>query len=154
MGDRTSERPTALELIEAVDTAFKARDWPTLRRLYHEEALLCTVAAHERIVGPDELMEIFGALDDTPYSIGETRTEAIDDATVLVSAQLRYPLAAGGIADAHRAWLLTFREGLVWRTRFFRNDTEAQAAYAELGIDLGMHREGVAPDSRPARLRV
>lgn len=144
-----SRRPTALELIADVDSAFKASAWSALRRLYHDDALLCTVAAHERVVGPDELMEIFEALEGTAYSIGETRTVAVDDATVLVSAQIRYPLEQGGLADSHRTWLLTFRDGLVWRTRFYRTEADARSAYAQLGVDLGIEQKGSLPDSGP-----
>ena len=68
---------------------------------------------------------------------------------MLVSAQLRYPLEQGGLADSQRTWLLTFKDGLVWRTRFYRSEANARSAYAQLGIDLGIQRQGLLPDSSP-----
>jgi hypothetical protein len=37
-----------------------------------------------------------------------------------------------------RAWLLTFRDGLVWRSKAYRSPEEARAEYQEHGVDLGM----------------
>ena len=87
-------RARSLELIAAVDEAFSCGDWPALRRLYHDDALLCTVAAHERLVGPDELMEVFAGLAGTVYSIGSTQTIAIDDNAVVVSGAVAIPTRA------------------------------------------------------------
>ena len=134
-------RARSLELIAAVDEAFSCGDWPGLRRLYHDDALLCTVAAHERIVGPDELMEVFAGLAGTVYSIGSTQTVAIDDAAVVVSGQLRYPLEHGGIADSPKVWLLTFEDDLVYRSRAYRSVTEAREAYERHGIGLGLDED-------------
>src|SRR5262245_48026309 len=134
MGDAAQPSRPPLELAVDIDVAFKARDWAGLRRLYHDRSLLCTVAAHERVVAPDELMEVFDALEGTPYSIGATHVAPVGDDAVVASGQLRYPLEHGGIADAHRAWLLTFKDGLVWRSCFYRSEAEALRAYDELGI--------------------
>lgn len=127
--------------MEAVSDAFNRSDWTTLRTLYHEQARLCTVAAHERVVGPDELIAVFERLDQTTYLIGETTTEAIDDDAAIVSANVRFPLEAGGVGYAPKTWLLTFKGGLVYRTSAYSSSERAKAAYRQHGIDLGIAAE-------------
>jgi ketosteroid isomerase-like protein len=34
------------------------------------------------------------------------------------------------------AWVLTFKDGLVWRSRAYESVDAARAAYAEYGVDL------------------
>jgi ketosteroid isomerase-like protein len=140
--DRPALPPArSLELIEAVAEAFGNGDWDALRSLYHDDALLCTMAAHERIVGPDELVEIFAALDSTTYQIGDTQTEAIDDQAVIVSGPLRYPQESGDTAYAAKSWLLTFKDGLVFRSNSYASPERARTAYLQYGIDLGIGEE-------------
>ena len=138
-----SESPpsyVSLDLVRHVANAYARKDWRALRGLYHDDALLFTSAAGERVVGPDELMDVFEALEKTMFSVGATSTQAIDDDAVLISGRLRYPLPTGGLADGHRSWILTFKDGLVWRSCFYRSDAEARAAYERHGIDLGIDR--------------
>lgn len=117
---------------------YRGQDWVGLRRLYHDEALLCTQAADGRVVGPDEVVGIFEDLQRTVYSVGEAANVIVDDDAVMVSARLRYQPASGGMADVKRVWLLTFKDGLVYRSRYYRSETEALAAYAAHGIGLGL----------------
>ena len=138
MSSGNSVAPRSLSLIEAVSDAFDRSDWATLRSLYHDDARLCTVAAHERVVGPDELVTILQDLEQTSYLIGETTTEAIDDDAVVVSAHLRYPLEDGGVAYAPKSWLLTFKEGLVYRTSAYPSAEKAKIAYRQHGVELGI----------------
>ncbi len=133
------DAPRSLPLLDAVASAFNRRDWDRLRTLYHDDALLVTVIAHGNVVGPDELMDIFRDLEQTAYLIGrEQRVVAIDDHAVIVVAPLRYEPSAGGIAHSSRAWLLTFKDELVYRSRDFHDEQEARDAYALHGIDLGV----------------
>jgi hypothetical protein len=39
----------------------------------------------------------------------------------------------------HLCWLVTFVDGLVYRQGLFESLNDAQAAYAELGLELGMN---------------
>jgi SnoaL-like domain len=119
--------------------AFNGRDWDRLRTLYHDDALLVTVIAHGKVVGPDELMDIFRGSDQTPYLIGrDQRIVAIDDDAVIVMAPLRYESGSGAIAHSRRAWLLTFKDDLVFRTHDYQGEQEARDAYAQHGIGLGV----------------
>jgi ketosteroid isomerase-like protein len=128
----------SLALIEAVAEAFDGGDWEALRALYHDDALLRTMAAHERIVGPDELIEVFASLDSTTYQIGDTDTEAIDDDAVIVSGPLRYPQESGDTAYAAKSWILTFKDELVYRSNSYASPERARRAYLQYGIDLGI----------------
>ena len=55
----------ARELLDA----YQRGDWTELRSFYHEDALLCTQAAYQRVVGPDEVVSIFADLEGTAYSL-------------------------------------------------------------------------------------
>jgi hypothetical protein len=140
MGSAPTNGPPSrsLELIDAVADAFNRADWARLRVLYHDEARLSTVAAHERIVGPDELVRIFAELENTTYAIGETVTEAIDDDAVIVSGHMRYPLEDGGVAYAEKSWVLTFKDGLLFRSKSYASTDKARTAYQQYGVALGM----------------
>jgi hypothetical protein len=136
-GDRPA--PASLDLVSHVAAAYDKKDWRALRALYHDDARLFTSAAGEQVVGPDELMDVFEALQNSTYAVGATTTEPIDDHAVLISGRLRHPLPGGGLGDSHRSWILTFKDGLVWRSCFYRSDDEARAAYERHGIDLDIH---------------
>lgn len=136
-------RVTALH--DALAAAFNARRWDHVRALYHDDALLRTVAAQHRVLDPDELMEVFARLDKTAYLIGpEQAVIPIDDDAVMVMASLRYERGRG-VAHDQKCWLLTFKDDLVYRSSDYTNENAARAAYAEHGIDLGIHaREGLS----------
>jgi hypothetical protein len=131
--------PRSLALHDALAAAFTERRWEDVRSLYHDDALLCTVAAHHEVLGPDELMEVFARLDQTAYMIGkDPRAVPIDDHAVMVIASLRYENSMG-IAHDQVCWLLTFKDDLVYRSRDYPSEAAARAAYAEHGIDIGIH---------------
>ncbi len=139
-GIATEAGPRSLVLLELVSEAYTSHDWEGLRTLYHDEALLCTVADHESVVGPDEVIEVFKRAAGTAYSVGPpAAVVALDDHAVKVTARVRYPLKGGGIGDSERTWLLTFKDGLVFRSRSYHSRAEARAAYAEHGIERGIH---------------
>ena len=126
-------------LHDALAAAFNSKQWDTVRSLYHDEALLRTVAADHKVLGPDELMAVFSNLDKTNYLIGEEQSVIpIDDQAFMVIASLRYENSRG-IAHDQKCWLLTFKDNLVFRSSDYPNEWAARAAYAEHGIDLGIH---------------
>ncbi len=138
-GPGTVRASHVLVVLASFSDAYQRGDWTELRSFYHEDALLCTQAAYQRVVGPDEVVSIFADLEGTAYSLGQTTSVAIDESAALVSAQLRYPLEHGGMADGHRYWVITFKDDLVYRTCFYRSEAEARTAYDEHGLDLGIH---------------
>ena len=129
----------SLSLTKAVSDAYVNSDWVALRALYHDDALLSTLAAQQEIVPPDELLQIFARVTtETIYAIDATETTAIDDDAVLVTGRIRFPLASGGFGEGRRAWILTFKDGLLYRTCAYTSAARARAAYAQHGVDLGI----------------
>lgn len=136
--ERQATRPRSLELVDTIARAYTRQDWNTLRALYHDEARIHGVAPGADVVGPDELVESLGSVVGTVYSIGPVTYTPLDDDAVLATAGIRYPHPGGGHANGLRCWLLTFKDGLVWRSRDFHTERDAQAAYAAYGPDLGL----------------
>ena len=131
--------PRSLALLDALEREFTARRWSNVRSLYHDEALLRTVAAQHQVLGPDELMEVFAHLDDTVYLIGkEQRVIPIDDHAAMVIASLRHETRMG-VAHDQVCWVLTFKDDLVFRSSDYTSEAAARSAYTEHGIDLGIH---------------
>ncbi len=55
--------------------------------------------------------------------------ESLDDDTALVGARIRYVIGEGLLSERAAAYLMTFRDGLLWRTRIFDSVDEALSAY-------------------------
>ena len=127
----------ALRLLGAISHAFKTRDWTALRGLYHDDALILSVAAGERILTPDELSNVLAAIEVSAYSTADAETEAFDENAVVVSGLVRQRDEIETIFIPS-AWVLTFKDGLVWRSRAYDSVEAARTAYAEEGVDLGM----------------
>lgn len=127
----------ALRLLEAISYAFATRDWTALRALYHDEALILSVAGGDRLLTPDELIEVLAAIEVKRYLTDDDETDALDENAVIVAGLVRERHAVE-ITYTPSAWVLTFKDGLVWRSRAYDSVEEARAAYAQAGIDLGM----------------
>ena len=133
-----AETSTPLAVARQVEAAYELRDWAALRALHHDDARVLTIGTGERVVGPDEFVDALVALEGTVFEVSETRTHPMDDDAELIGGQMRWPTAGGGIADAHRSAIMTLKDGLVWRSRVYRTDADARAAYVRYGIDLGI----------------
>ncbi len=150
MADKPERDACSRALTEAVLDARARSDWAALRALCHDEARLCTVAAPEDILPPDSFVQVLNrATNESVYAIDGMTVDPIDDDAALVSGQARYPLAGGGFGDGSRAWILTYKDGQLYRLHPFPTAAKARAAYAEHGLDLGVEEAG---RSRPAPL--
>jgi len=136
-----------LVLLDAISDAFVSRDWERLRSLYHDEARISSVAAGDRILSADGLIEVLAAIEGGSYSTDDVATEALDENAVVVLGLVRARDEVG-IMFTPSTWLLTFQDGLVWRSKAYRSPEEARSAYQEHGLDLGM-RTDIAPDAEP-----
>jgi SnoaL-like domain len=125
-----------LRLLDAISEAFKTRDWARMRSLYHDQARIWSVAGGDRVLSPDELVEMLSGAEGWSYSTDDARTEALGENAVVVLGIARQRFEAEAVFISS-VWLLTFHDGLVWRSRAYRSLDEARAAYAEHGIDLG-----------------
>jgi hypothetical protein len=135
----------ALRLLDAISDAFTTRDWERLRSLYHDQARISSVAGGDRILSPDELIEVLAGIEGGSYSTDDAETEALDENAVVVSGLVRQRDDVGAMFTPS-AWVLTFHGGLVWRSRAYASIDEARAAYGEHGRDLGISY------SKPERL--
>ena len=127
----------ALRLLRTISDAFESREWSTLRSLYHDEARITAVATGDRILSPDELIEVLSSTESGSYATDDAETEALAENAVVVSG-LVVQRGDGETTFTPSTWVLTFRDGLVWRSKAYASVDEARAAYAADGSDLGM----------------
>jgi len=127
----------ALGLLEAISDAFSTRDWERLRSLYHDQARISSVAAGDRVLSADELIDVLAATEGGTYATDDTQTEALDENAVVVWGLVRQRDEVGSMFTAS-AWVLTFRDGLVLRSKAYASVDEGRAAYREHGLDLGI----------------
>jgi len=126
-----------LQLLAVIGDAFATRGWAALRSLYHDEARVSSVAAGARILSADELIEVLSGIEDGAYWTDAAETQALDADAVVVSGLVRDrdEFETDFIPSA---WVLTFCEELVWRSKAYASVDEAFAAYAEHGVNLGI----------------
>lgn len=75
------------------------------------------MAAQQEILPPDDLIRVFERVTSGPvYQVEQTSMTAIDDVACVVTGRIRYPLPGGGFGEDHRAWLLTYKDGLLFRS--------------------------------------
>jgi ketosteroid isomerase-like protein len=130
----------------------KAGDWDALRALYHPDARLVTVTGGPEALPLDGLIaELRRASEDTWYSVKTTQSVVVDEHAVIFVGRMRRSVPGGGFEDAGHVWMLTVRDGLIYRQGVYGTADEASAAYQELGVSLGMSGPvpPETPDERP-----
>jgi Domain of unknown function (DUF4440) len=129
----------AAEVIDNLSKVFAARDWHAMRALYHPDALIITVTGGPAPLAPNDVIaELERASDDFVYLVTADDTIAIDEHAAIVTGRMRRRLPERGFEDAAHVWLLTVREGLLYRQAVYHDAAEALSAYNRLGIRLGM----------------
>jgi hypothetical protein len=108
-----------------------------LPSLYHEDALVCIAADPDTAITRDELFGRPELLRRTSL-IGPVERIPIDERAGLLHAAARVATPEGGFRSTRLVWLLTFKEGLVYRQRIHDSRDDAVAAYARDGLDLGL----------------
>ena len=117
----------------------RAGDWDALRALYHPDARLVTVTGGPEPLPVDGLIsELQRASEDTWYSVNSTKAVVVDEHAVIFVGRMRRSVPGGGFEDAGHVWLLTVRDGLIYRQGVYGTAEEAAAAYEELGVGLGI----------------
>ena len=61
----------------------------------------------------------------------------VDEHAVIFVGRMRRSVPGGGFEDAGHVWLLTVRDGLIYRQGVYGTPEEAAAAYEELGSASG-----------------
>jgi ketosteroid isomerase-like protein len=146
---------SAADVVAKLQRAYRSRagDWSALRALYHPDARLAMVAGGPGPVSADDLItQLQQAAEDTWYSVTTTKTVVVDEHAVLFTGRMRRSVPGGGFEDASHVWLLTIRDGLIYRQGVYASADEAVAAYRELGVSLGMSGDSAPPaatDDRP-----
>ncbi len=118
---------------------FPSRDWGALRALYHPDALIMTVTGGPAPLTADEIVgELERASRDLVYLVTGSEPLALDEHAAMVTGRMRRRMPTGGFQDAGYVWLLTVRDGLVYRQAVYPQAAEAVEAYGRLGVDLGL----------------
>ncbi len=127
-------------LLDQVAIAFAGGDVHELRALYDKSALICTAADHDTVLSADELFEWRDLLKRT-HVVGPFDQITIDERAGLLRAVARVANNDGEYRPAAECfWLLTFKEGLVFRQRVLDSREEAIELYKLHGLELGMSK--------------
>ncbi len=125
------------ELLDRVAEAYVHGDRRELKEFYVEDALICSAAEPDIPRSREEFFERTDLLQRTQL-IGSLDLIPIDATAGLISATARSLGQDGGYRATQRVWLLTFKDGLVYRQRICATRQEAQEIYARDGLELGM----------------
>jgi hypothetical protein len=129
----------AEDVVAELSRVFASRDWRAMRGLYHPDALVFTVTGGPEPLAADEIVaELERASQDFIYFVTGSDPSAIDEHAAIVTGRIRRRMPQGGFEDAAHVWLLTVREGLIYRQGVYRSSEEASVAYARLGVSLGV----------------
>jgi hypothetical protein len=120
--------------------AFAERDWERLERLYHPEAKLQAVMAGDESLSGMELVSAFRrAVDDPGYRPPSwSSARDIDEHAALITGVAGRRLEHRGLSEGSRAWVMSFRDDLLYRSRVFATVEEALCCYEEQGVNLGV----------------
>ncbi len=121
-------------LLERLRTAADAGDWDGVRSLCHPDARLVLQVSDGRPLSLDEALVLLRA--EAEAGEHEPAHYYVNDLDDRAAIALGYVARQG--TEKHLCWLLTFVEGLVYRQALFRSLSDAQAAYDEFGLELGM----------------
>ena len=78
------------------------------------------------------------AQEDTSYHADVATVRTLDENAVLITSRVEYRSTEGEWIRAERVWLYIVVDNLLYRSRVFEAEAEAQETYARLGIDLGV----------------
>lgn len=129
----TSERTarTPAERARTILQLYLAQQIDRLPALIHPEAELeagfATPGAQFNAEGVVDAA--WAAVSSGAYRPEYEVVESLGDDTALVGVRIRYVIGEGLFSERDAAYLMTFRDGLLWRTRIFDSADEALAAY-------------------------
>jgi hypothetical protein len=135
MGERSPslDRETAENMLRAMHEHQSGSPVEEIAATVHPDAEMRLLVSFNRLVRGRAA--VVDALESgRPAAIFRARVERfewLDDRTVLTLARARYALEQGGFADSRVFWIDEFRDGLIWRIRNFRQESEARRAYEQ-----------------------
>jgi hypothetical protein len=139
----------AIDVIADLSRVFAAKDWKAMRTLYHPSALIFTVTGGPEPLAADGVIaELERASRDAVYSVSAEDPVALAADAAIVTGRMRWRLPQGGFEEAGHVWLLTVRDGLIYRQGVYDDPAEATAAYERLGVTLGVSDPSSSPGRR------
>jgi hypothetical protein len=126
-----------LEVVTRFEAAHTCHDLDAFRSFLHEEALIESIAGGGVRTADETVEGVRSAFAAGVYSKGDWEFEEVAEDVVLAAAPIRYA-TENGLRDRVNYWLITGRDGLVWRIRIFRARTDALAYFDEHGHSLGL----------------
>jgi hypothetical protein len=125
-----------LDLVDLVCTLRVVEAWAELRPLLCEDARLESIAARG-ITGPDATIEAMRfAASGNAYTVHEFEIEALARQVVLVRATISH--AEDESSTTVVQWLVSGRDGLIWRSRRVGSRDEAERILRDAGRGLGI----------------
>jgi hypothetical protein len=126
-------------VVEELSKVFAARDWRAMRALYHPDALILTVTGGPEPLTADEIIaELERVSRDLVYTVTASAPVAIDEHAAMVTGRMRRRLPQDGFEEAGHVWLLTVRDGLIYRQSVHHEAEQAVATYRDGGLTLGV----------------
>jgi hypothetical protein len=131
-----SVEPGFVDVVEAFCSLRILEAWAELRLLLRDDARLESIAARG-VVGPEATIEAMRfAAAGNAYSVRDFDIEPVGDNAALLRASISHEEQAVGVVTSIR-WLVTGREGRIWRSRIVATREEADRLLLEEGPGLG-----------------
>jgi ketosteroid isomerase-like protein len=115
------------ELIRKMFSAFERGDAKRAGEFIHPDAQLQSIAGGVAL-GPAGVVAYVQATKRRLVRVTLATVEQRDDAVLLVG-RIQHQSANGSLSDRPAAWVMRFRDGLVWRGTGFTNQADARAAW-------------------------
>jgi ketosteroid isomerase-like protein len=129
----------AAEVVGKLSRVFASGDWRAMRALYHRDALVLTVTGGPTALTADDVTaELERASKDAVYFVRGSEPTPLDEHAAIVTGRMRWRLPQGGFEEAGHVWLLTVRDGLIYRQGVYDDTATAVDAYRRLGVTLGL----------------
>ena len=132
--------PASLDFLDLVEVFCSLRvleAWAELKTLLCEDARLESIAARG-VAGPAATIEAMRfAAAGNAYTVRDFEIEALGDEAALVRASIsreEQPMTV--MSSVH--WLVSGRQGLIWRARMVADMDEAERVLRESGPGLGI----------------
>jgi SnoaL-like domain len=127
------------EILQRLHDAYGSGRFEGMLDWFHPDALICAVMTEKQPVGPVEIVERTRAAyaQDPSYHVRFDEPVVLDEQAIALRGQVRRGGDAG-FRDAPVCWLLTFRDGLLYRSVVCASIGEARERYEELGVDAGL----------------
>jgi hypothetical protein len=128
---RAAPVETPAVLARQVLQAFLDQRFEALSGLLHPEAdIEAGFAAPGARFGPKALLDgAWAAATTGAYRPEYEFVQTLDAETALVAVTIRYEIGQGLLSEREAAYLMTFKDGLLWRNRIFDSVDEALDAH-------------------------